>query len=263
MKSNSISGPMILIGSAVVLLLVLLFGFSNVSKQSKKLSDKRSQKVDLVSPGTLLRAAKQNLSPELLDAVETFEMQLEKTSDEEKQIELMQELASRWYRLSEPAISGYYAEKIAERMESDAMAWSIAGTTYTLCLQQEEDGKTKQFCAKRAREAFENAISLEPEEVSHRVNLAVAIVEFPDQENPMQGILMLRELADQYPESPTVLFNLGRFAIQTGQYDKAIERLSSALEIEPGSKAIACLLGQAHQRAGNDEQAELFIKECN
>lgn len=263
MSNNRLTGPIILLGASVVLLLVLLFGFSNVSKESKKTSAKRSQTVDLVSPGTLLRDAKMELSSEALEVVETFEIQLEKTTEEEKRIELMEELASRWYRLSKPALSGYYAENIAALKSSDPMAWSIAGTTYTLCIQSDDDPKTKQFCAKRARAAFENAISLEPEEPAHRVNLAVAIVEYPDQDNPMQGILMLRELADQYPENPTVLFNLGRFAIQTGQYDKAIERLSAAMEIDPNSKAIACLLGQAYQGSGNEELAELFLKECN
>lgn len=260
---KSIDRPTWLVIGAVVLLAILYFGFSNVSDERQSIDKKRSLVSESVSINTLLKNAKDQLRDDVLESIEAFEIQLEKTTDEVKRIELMKELAGRWYRLSEPAISGYYAEKIAEKLENDPDAWSIAGTTFTLCLQKDGDSKTKDFCSKRARVAFENAISLEPEVVSHRVNMAVAQVEYPSGDNPMQGILMLRDLADQYPDNATVHYQLGRFAIQTGQFEKAIERLNTALELQPDSALIACLLGQAYQGAGKTREAEPFLSKCN
>jgi len=260
---KSINGPKFLVIAAILLFGLLYFGFSNVSSSRKSVNEKRSLVAESISISSLLKNAKSEIGAETLEAIEAFEIQLDKTSEPEKRIELLKELSGRWYRLSKPAISGFYAEKIAEKLESDAEAWSIAGTTYTLCLQREEDGKIKDFCSKRARAAFENAISLQPEVVGHRVNMAVAQVEHPSSDNPMQGILMLRELADKHPDNATVHYQLGRFAIQTGQYERAIERLEMAFKIQPESAVISCLLGQAYQAVGNKEQAELYLTKCN
>ncbi len=53
-------------------------------------------------------------------------------------------------------------------------------------------------------------------------------------ENPMEGILELRSLAEG--ESPNVdaVVWLGIFGVQSGQLDKARERFSEALVLEPG-----------------------------
>jgi len=258
-----INGPKLLLGAAVALLALLYFGFSNVSDSRKSVNEKRSLIAESISISTLLKNAKSEIATESLESIEAFEAQLDKTNEPEKRVALLKELSGRWYRLSKPAIAGFYAEKVAEKLESDAEAWAIAGTTYTLCLQIEADGKVKEFCSKRARTSFENAISLQPDVVAHRVNMAVAQVEYPSADNPMQGILLLRELADKHPDNATVHYQLGRFAIQTGQYDKAIERLQLALNIQPESAAISCLLGQAYEGAGRKDEAELFLKYCN
>ena len=64
------------------------------------------------------------------------------------------------------------------------------------------------------------------------------------------------------PDNPLVLTNLGRLAIQTGQYDKAIQRLESAVAIEPENRNANCLLAQVYSETGNQEKAALFLKKC-
>ena len=41
----------------------------------------------------------------------------------------------------------------------------------------------------------------------------------------MQGIMMLREVLEEDPKNELALFNMGMLSIQSGQYDKAVERL--------------------------------------
>ena len=52
-------------------------------------------------------------------------------------------------------------------------------------------------------------------------------------ENPMEGILALRELAEGDPPNVDAVVWLGIFGIQSGQLDKARERFSEALTIDP------------------------------
>ena len=52
--------------------------------------------------------------------------------------------------------------------------------------------------------------------------------------NPMEGILALRELAESDPPNVDAVVWLGIFGIQSGQKDKARERFSDALMLDPG-----------------------------
>ena len=53
-------------------------------------------------------------------------------------------------------------------------------------------------------------------------------------ENPMEGILALRTLAESDPPNVDAVVWLGIFGIQSGQLDKARERFSEALTLEQG-----------------------------
>jgi len=60
---------------------------------------------------------------------------------------------------------------------------------------------------------------------------AVELVSGP---NPMEGVMALRALAEQEEPNVEAVVWLGVFGVQSGQLDKARERFSQALVLEPG-----------------------------
>ena len=62
------------------------------------------------------------------------------------------------------------------------------------------------------------------------VDIAVAKV---SGENPMEGILELRALADDTPPNLDAVMWLGRFSVQSGQLDKARERFDQVINAQP------------------------------
>ncbi|MDG2208746.1 MAG: hypothetical protein P8K81_02025 [Flavobacteriales bacterium] len=60
---------------------------------------------------------------------------------------------------------------------------------------------------------------------------AVELVSGP---NPMEGVMALRALAEQKEPNVEAVVWLGVFGVQSGQLDKARERFSQALVLEPG-----------------------------
>ena len=62
------------------------------------------------------------------------------------------------------------------------------------------------------------------------VDIAVAKV---SGENPMEGILELRALADDTPPNLDAVMWLGRFSVQSGQLDKARERFEQVIDAQP------------------------------
>ena len=73
---------------------------------------------------------------------------------------------------------------------------------------------------------------------------------------------MLRELTEKYPDNPSVQYQLGRLAVMTGQFEKAIERLEKAYTLNPDDRRIVCLLADTYQKTGDLTKSEEFAKKC-
>ena len=59
--------------------------------------------------------------------------------------------------------------------------------------------------------------------------------------SPMQGITMLREVLAEIRKMNLALFNMGMLSIQSGQYDRAVERLDELVRLTPIIlRAICC-----------------------
>lgn len=70
-------------------------------------------------------------------------------------------------------------------------------------------------------------------------------------ENPMQGILMLREVLEEYPNNLTAIFNLGVLSMQSGQYDKAVERFKKLMTLDSTNDQGAYYLAVSYYELGN------------
>ncbi|MEM1358011.1 MAG: tetratricopeptide repeat protein [Bacteroidota bacterium] len=213
---------------------------------------------------SLIRAARSDLSPAQIATLANLEERLEQTEDDQEATRenLLEQLAGEWYQAGHPAISGVYARRIAEIANTED-AWSITATTFSLCLQQEGvDEKTRQFCASQAEQAYQAAISLDPKDPENRINLALTYTDYPPRDNPMKGILLLRDLEKQYPDNPRVYTTLGQLAIKTNQLERAVQRLEKALNLSPDNPDAACPLAQVYEQLGRKADAEAMGKRC-
>jgi len=251
----------IVIIAAVALFVTMYFGCETKPGTHKIIEKQRALAAVSTDINTLLMEAKSNLPPEEGTAVLALEAQLHEAENDSVRVATFKDLSSMWYQVGKPAIAGYYAEQVAN-IEGNEDAWSIAGTTFSICVQRETEEKVKSYCTDHAIAALENASSLNPENVQHHLNLAIVYAENPPSGNPMKGILMLIDLVKKNPDNVPVLNQLGRLAIKTGQFDKAIERLSHAVSVEPENPTANCLLGQAYESSGNLEKASEYTAKC-
>ena len=252
----------ITIGSALVLFGILFFGFSTKKPDQASIEKSRALVAESINIQDFILQTKSTLPPNQASAIAALELNVEDAKSDSSRMDALKILSGKWYEFRQPAIAGFYAEKVAEQETSEA-GWSITGTTYTLCVQQSNDQDMRDFCSGRAVQAFENAISINPDEPIHRINLALLYTEAPPKENPMQGVLMLRELNEKYPENVSVLVQLGRLGIKTGQYERAAQRLEQAMKIDPSSQNAACLLAEAYQQLGKSNEAVPLLAICS
>lgn len=247
---------------ALCLFALIFFGLDTRSDEVQVEEKNRAMNQEVLNVNSLIRDAKKNLSNADADLITLLERKvLDSTSDSTK-VESLKSLASAWYDFRNPIISAHYAEMIADE-EKSADAYSISGTTFMLAMKEQEEDRVKTYCSKHALEAFEHAISLEPKNVQHRINHALCSVEHPPKENPMKGILELINLNKTHPDNASVLYQLGRLGIQTGQFEKAVGRLKKALELEPTMSKAHCLLSEAYNKLGDEANASIHRAKCN
>jgi tetratricopeptide (TPR) repeat protein len=245
-----------------LLFTILYFGFDTKPKAHELIEKSRSLKSSSTDISILKKEAYGILDKSEQGRIDVLNAQMESAQDSTSIIVYTKELSGAWYQFGNATISGHYAERVAE-MENNPDAWGIAATTYALGINMAKSEKEKGFCKERALKAFEVAISLAPREVRHQLNRAVTLAEHPDQNNPMKGIQLMLELNKSFPDNVSVLNQLAKFGMETNQLDKALERLSKAISIDPENELSNCLMAELQSRRNDQEAAEYYLNKCN
>lgn len=246
---------------AAVLFSGLYFGFDTKPDKQKTIETSRALQGESTSFESLLEEAAKHISAAQTEEAAGIEKQIRATTDEDQRIKLLKSLSGLWYDFGQLPVAGGFAEQAAELENADS-SWSVAGGTFFSGLLAAKDPAVRQYCASHAVKAFESAASLAPEKVEHRVNLALVWAENPPPNNPMQAVLMLRELEQKHPENASVYNALGRLAIKTGQWQRATERLEKAWSLDKKNPNTPCLLAQAYEGAGNIAKSTEYAALC-
>lgn len=247
---------------AIALGAILFFGFSLKKPDLKQIESKRVlNRVDNSEP-VLISTAEKKLNPDQADLIHIIKHSVEKSEDDAEKTKHLKDLSGKWFEFDYPVISAIYAKQIA-KIEESPEAWAIAGSTSYIALRKSEGDIERKYAGESALQSFENAASLAPEDLSHKVNLALTYVEFPPQSEPMKGVLMLLDLEKDFPEDPLILKSLAQLSIKTGQYDKAAQRLEKMVELDPQDQKAWCMLVEAYRHLSVDsERVEEAIEYC-
>lgn len=106
--------------------------------------------------------------------------------------------------------------------------------------------------SEKARKYYELVLKENPSNTDAKAQLAMTYVTTP---NPMQGIAMLREIVEQYPNHAKAIENLGLLSVQSGQYDKAIVRFEKLVELKPDDVSAHLYLGVSYKETGAKAKA--------
>ena len=72
---------------------------------------------------------------------------------------------------------------------------------------------------------------------------------------------MLREVLQEDPENEEALYYMGMLSVQSGQYDRALERFERLIEIDSTNHQARYLLGLSYINSGQLEKARKQLEQ--
>lgn len=226
--------------------LVVIFVFGNTRKPKEPLNPAAEQMAKNQAPGL-----------DIEDYIEETKGKLQDRAMAEKldafaKTAQFDSLIQNFSTLDKPLAVAYYSVKKAE-LTDKTDDWLAAGDFNTMMLQTAPDEKAKAFLNQNAINSYQNALANDTANLTAQMRLASAYIN--DGSNPMQGITMLRSIVEKDSNNADAQLLLGKYAIISGQNEKAIARLEKVVYLQPSNTEGLLLLAQAYEGAGNKAKA--------
>jgi len=196
------------------------------------------------------------LSPEQQKQVDQQRSGFSQASGKEK-IAAGLKLSDTFAKLQKFDSAAHYAELVAQLSPSVENITKAGDRYYEAYGFAVDDAKAKNL-GNKTREFYGKAIEKNPGLLAAKANMAMTYV---NTENPMQGILMLREVLDTDPTNELALFNLGILSMRSNQYAKASDRFKQILTNNPNNTKAKFYLGLTLVELGNKEEARKILAE--
>lgn len=188
----------------------------------------------------LVDSVKKMLKPE--------EMQIMKGLEEQN---LLDSLSMSWARLNQPVMAAYYADQSASKEPSKEKLMKAGNRSYMATRFAAENIRHLLF--DMAKKNYEQVLEKDSSDLLAKTNLGACYVE--GSSDPMKGITLLREVVAKDSTFIDAHLRLAMFAVQSGQFDKAIERYEKILKIDPKFIEAYLYLGEVYASMNEKEKA--------
>lgn len=196
------------------------------------------------------------IAPDQQKIVDQLRNGFENANDKEK-VAAGLKLSDKFAQLQKFDSAAFFAEKAALLSPSVENLVRTGDRYYEAYGFAIDDQKAKNLGTK-TREYYQKALDQNPGLLAAKANMAMTYV---NTENPMQGILMLREVIDTDPTNELALFNLGILSMRSNQYSKAADRFRQILTNNPANTKAKFYLGLTLVELGNKEEARKVLSE--
>jgi TPR repeat protein len=249
------------LAAAGLLLVVSLFFFGRtVEKKAGKLSNNPTQApVQAFNITQFISEARQKLSATQAVALGKLENSVTRGDVKNQEIEADKQLAAFWKDSAhsfEPYV--YYLSK-AVKLENSEKNLTFAAQLILENLRHEGEPSKLNWKAEQAVELFEQAIKLDPYNDDLKIGLGSCYIygkgRAGNPQETMKGIQQLLEVVRRDSTNMQAQLVLGIGGFISGQYDKAIDRLTKVVIAEPGNLEAIGYLADTYATKGDKVNA--------
>ena len=202
----------------------------------------------VVSTQSILNGAKTALTANQKISLLSIENQLVKAKSTSDSIKIYKQLTQFWADSAqriEPYLYYTYSAALLENSEK----------SLTFAAQLLVDNLTTpdappailNWMATNAKVLLDKALIINPNNDSAKINLGACYLFGNISDNPMQGILKVKDVVDKNPKNIYGQLILGMGGKKSGQYPKAIERFITVLKMEPNNMEAMVNLAECYE----------------
>lgn len=203
---------------------------------------------------SILLQAKQQLRPDQITRLNFLEHSITRGDVKDQQLHIYHQLAKFWSDSAsafEP-YAWYQAE--AARLENSEKSLTFAAHLFLNNLEEETHPPLKQWEALQAKDLFERSLKLNPQNDSAKIGLG-SVYLYGGISSPMEGISLIREVADRDSTNVYAQWTLGQASLFSGQLDKALERFRRITLLEPRNWRAVLMMAEVFEQMGNRKEA--------
>lgn len=244
-----------LAGSGLIVLLLLFFFGQTVPPKKPAAAKTESDSHKHITTSDVLQASKKDLTAAQQSYVNGLETAVVRGNVKDQQIKVFQQLASFWRDSVQRFLPAAYYTGEAAKLENSEKKLTFAAHLYLDNIRVQSDAELKSWMAEQANGLLKQALELNPNSDSLKVSLGSTYIFGHEGGNPMEGIMMIREVADRDPHNVYAQMMLGIGGAMTGQFDKAIERFKKVLEHQPRNLEAMLNLAEVYEQTNDKASA--------
>ncbi len=264
---------LLVVASIIVVVLLFVFGDRKIPPKvaaSQQAPMAQGQQVNAAPPKIvnidfeqLVTRLKSKLSKEKQDSIQLLENNLATATDKNSKIKVLGQLAKQWKQARYIEVASYFYKQIAQ-LDSTKTNWRQAGQELSQAFALSSDTTMRQFLLQNAIAAHQNTLLFDSTDIDTQIDLASCYIDGAGNQTKMvmDGVFMLRDVVAVDSLNGRANLILGRMAIVSGQFDKAVQRLQLVTQNNPANSEGYFYLGEAYLAQGNKEKAIEALKEC-
>ena len=247
----------LLVSIALVVLVLLYFFGKTIPPKNPATANAATQPTEHqhIEFKDLLSQAKEKISPAQNQRLLQLENSVIRGDVKEQQLHVYHQLARFWAdsaRIFEPY--AYYTAEAA-KLENSEKSLTFAAHLFLENLMTEGQPAMQHWLGENAKVLFEKAIAINPSNDSSKIGLGACYLFGNISDNPMEGILPVREIAQKNPGNLYAQMILGLGGKKSGQFDKAIERFHIIVAKQPDNIEAIFNLAECYEGKGDKVNA--------
>ena len=240
------------IGTALV---IFLYFFGRIVPDKKPTPVADGAATTELSVDTILFHAKERLNPEQSQRITALENSVVRGDVKDQQLKVYHQLAHFWSDTAKVFEPYAWYEGESARLENSEKSLTFAAHLFLDNLRSEENPALKRWKALQAKDLFERSLKINPGNDSSTVGLGACYIFGNIADNPMEGILKVRSVAEKDSTNVYAQSVLGYGSLISGQYDRAINRFQAVARLQPANLEAIMVLADLYERKGDKSSA--------
>jgi tetratricopeptide (TPR) repeat protein len=201
-----------------------------------------------VNSQSILNGAKTALTGNQKISLLSVENQLVNSKSTADSLKVYKQLAQFWADSAQSIAPYLYYTYSAALLENSEKSLTFAAQQLVNNLTTPDAPPAiLNWMATNAKVLLDKALIINPNNDSAKINLGACYLFGNISDNPMQGILKVKEVVDKNPQNLYGQLILGMGGKKSGQYPKAIERFISVLKLDPNNLEAMVNLAECYE----------------